>query len=58
MLNLRFHKTKPIKNSFFIKYDFSVALEIKNIIGPRREKTCLWGFWNGHTQTSQLSYRH
>ena len=25
--------------------------------GPRREKTCLRGFRNGHTQTGLLSYR-
>ena len=27
------------------------------IIGPRRDKTCLWGFQQTETQTSLLIYR-
>ena len=29
-----------------------------NLNGPRREKTCLWGFQLSETQTSLLSYRN
>ena len=27
------------------------------LFGPRRNKTCLWGFWQRETQTSLLSYK-
>ena len=30
---------------------------ISKIYGPRREKTCLGGYWPGHTQNSLLSYK-
>ena len=34
----------PVCRQLDVSYPF--------IYRPRREKTCLWGFWSGHTKTA------
>ena len=51
-------KTLFLKNLQMMKniQIFPVCKEF-NLIGPRRDKACLWGFRQSETQTSLLSYR-
>ena len=37
------------------EWPFDTGLTV--VYGPRREKTCFWGFRSGHALTSLLSYR-